>query len=510
MPKAEVRRQRRAAHKGMVVGFGIALMMLLAYLVFGPIWKGYRNTRLASGIVQGLDSTYRQSQGYQDTFETTVEIGLGGTPVPVEGSGSLLFHGSNEVDLVLKTSFSLPETELRLLHDGKRGLLFAPALNQYQALEAVPGTTTFDLPASVAEAVGPFRILPLYRILLAPSRQGLFLPAAQNIRFGGLAEVDGEPVRIVHWDHEAGGLLGSLGMTNPRSGDSHFPVTAWVNLSGRVVQFRVNVSAWAQDLTGAPSDIPITGLSITEKHKSIVMAAKGSFSNRFLAEVPASFKQVTSLDLPPANLAALTASRRQFAKLIPARLSLTSSNQIDLTDYYNAALVQTWHPGLPTNSLDALPTGLLQLAGGVFDVRGIVQLSGRQLRNAGGRFPEQITGIGIGQLCRRLLILHAAGWRSGDGVRIGSYCVHYADGAEERIPIIYGEDVRDWSTRSDPVPKLKRSSLAWTGVNSAGLPVRLFRTVWTNPRPETEITSIDYLSTMADSAPFLIAITTEE
>jgi hypothetical protein len=39
--------------------------------------------------------------------------------------------------------------------------------------------------------------------------------------------------------------------------------------------------------------------------------------------------------------------------------------------------------------------------------------------------------------------------------------------------------------------------------------VRLFRTTWVNPMPETQIRTLDYRSDMADAAPFLIAITAD-
>ena len=46
-------------------------------------------------------------------------------------------------------------------------------------------------------------------------------------------------------------------------------------------------------------------------------------------------------------------------------------------------------------------------------------------------------------------------------------------------------------------------------MNNARVRVRLFKHTWMNPLPDTEIVSIDYESTMADSAPFLIALTAE-
>jgi hypothetical protein len=149
------------------------------------------------------------------------------------------------------------------------------------------------------------------------------------------------------------------------------------------------------------------------------------------------------------------------------------------------------------------------LGGQVFDVRGIVQLSGSELEKVGGQFPQQITGIKINQTCRQLHFLQAAGWRSTDGATIGNYRVHYADGQVLGIPIVYGADVRDWNTDGDRAEKVTRSTVAWSGFNHAQVVVRLFKTTWVNPLPETEIVSLDYVSTMAAAAPFLLAVTAE-
>jgi hypothetical protein len=41
------------------------------------------------------------------------------------------------------------------------------------------------------------------------------------------------------------------------------------------------------------------------------------------------------------------------------------------------------------------------------------------------------------------------------------------------------------------------------------MPLRLYRASWDNPRPDEQVTSIDYVSRMTAFAPFLIAITVE-
>src|SRR5262249_512267 len=151
-------------------------------------------------------------------------------------------------------------------------------------------------------------------------------------------------------------------------------------------------------------------------------------SNVFSLAFSEDARQVKRLELPPPNYAGLAVSRRHFSNLIPARIPQAPSNLIDLTDSYNPALVQSCHLVPRNNRLDILPCGLLQLGGTVFDVRGIIQLSGLQLQRVGGRFPQQLSGIRVGQKCAGLHFLQATGWAEQDGTRVGMYLVHYTDG----------------------------------------------------------------------------------
>jgi hypothetical protein len=52
--------------------------------------------------------------------------------------------------------------------------------------------------------------------------------------------------------------------------------------------------------------------------------------------------------------------------------------------------------------------------------------------------------------------------------------------------------------------------MAWTADNEvskrAGQKVRLFKTTWVNPFPDTEIESLDYVSKMTTVAPFLVPL----
>jgi hypothetical protein len=511
MPAAEVRRQKKAGRRGMLVGLSIALVILLSYLLVRPNWIQYRQARVAARTLADFQAIYRSLESYRDSFETTVEVGLGGVPVTFNGSGSVQFERPNRVHLVTRTSLNKPEIELQSVSDGKRSWLYAPSLGQYMEFDGVPMPTPFDLPPSVARHYGPLRMLPLYHMLLLPPAIEQFSSDVQDLESRGEAELNGEPVHILHWLHRPVTFMVALGFRPPPPDRGPIPVTAWVNSTNHlVVQLAADVSCWASELFGRGPELPVTSVVITERHKNIRVSSEPMAENQFVLAPPAAARLVERVELPPPNYSTFTTAKRQFQQLIPPRLSQAPVNLIDLSDYYNAALAQTWHGGTAHNSLDVLPPGLLQLGGTVFDVRGIVQLSGRGLQRSRPIYPPRIMGIRVGQVCRQLHFLQATGWTTRDGTPLGKYIVHYADGKQQMIPIIYGEDVRDWNASADPSTDLKRSTVVWSATNKAPFHVRLFKTTWLNPMPDTEITSIDFISENSDSAPFLIALTAEQ
>ena len=100
-----------------------------------------------------------------------------------------------------------------------------------------------------------------------------------------------------------------------------------------------------------------------------------------------------------------------------------------------------------------------------------------------------------------------------DGTRIANYVLHYADGRQYELPVIYGDHVRNWATWYDMKEIGPGAVVAWTGTNAYTAQNKshsqLFKTTWENPRPEVEIKNIDFVSTMSISSPLLLAITVE-
>ena len=230
--------------------------------------------------------------------------------------------------------------------------------------------------------------------------------------------------------------------------------------------------------------------------------------------------RVNPADLTPARMFAAAPARATNAPAKPAaprrfppRDPQARPELLDLTPFYNAGLDESWH-GAAGNNLTALPKGLQTLAGVEFDVRGIVQL--RSQSPSSTNFPAAVQGIPVHQKCRQLHFLHAAGFGNpGDeGKQLGTYVVHFTTNPMRlEIPIRYGHEVRDWHSVAGGPPAPKELQEAWKGQNavskSAGRSIRLFLTSWTNVAPDLEIASIDYVSSLAGPAPFLIAITAE-
>lgn len=216
---------------------------------------------------------------------------------------------------------------------------------------------------------------------------------------------------------------------------------------------------------------------------------------------------------------------------IPQRNPMTPANLIDLSEYYNAATLGTWHPNQHwdeplreyANDLSYLPTCIQPFGGVSFDVRGLVQVTGARMKSLGGEFPESVEGIEVGMKGDALHFLLAAGWGNGaEDPKAGAIVVHYADGSRESIELTVGETILDWWYMDATEPTDEHAAIAWRGPNpflenikrvenvEQDIGARLVKLTWPNPKPDLEIESLSLVSAMNDPSPFLVAVTVEE
>jgi hypothetical protein len=224
---------------------------------------------------------------------------------------------------------------------------------------------------------------------------------------------------------------------------------------------------------------------------------------------------VNTLDLMPSRLFGQEADQWALGLSGPRRSLELLQTQLNLADYYNALLTLAWLPKTDQNhsrlDLGDVPQKLQPLAGVTFDVRGVIQLTGRRLREAGALFPEVVQDIPVGLKCHRLHFLHGASGGAPEATPIGFYRLSYADGRTQDLQLIYGKNVRDWCAGSTPQGLDEHTAIAWSSAQGADTCSRaLFRTTWEHPLPEVEIKTIDFASNLTASAPFLVAITAEK
>jgi len=195
---------------------------------------------------------------------------------------------------------------------------------------------------------------------------------------------------------------------------------------------------------------------------------------------------------------------------VPPRDPRAGSRQIDLSAHYNRLVGKGGFEDIDSDFSD-MPSGLQEFGGIIFDVRGIVGFGG--LGWTGQEWPRQVMNIRVGASCHSLHFLQATINGDYTKLRIGSYVLHYADGQTAELPLVYGNDLRDWWTVPDEPKETPNASVVWTGNTPAaarnGQTIRLWKRTYQNPRPDVEITHLDFVSAMAFAAPFVVAISVE-
>jgi hypothetical protein len=219
--------------------------------------------------------------------------------------------------------------------------------------------------------------------------------------------------------------------------------------------------------------------------------------------------------LPPAVFRDLAPIPGRITNGIIRRDPGSGMNLIDLSGHYTSNLGTPWLWRNKAIDLSGIPRGSIQLATVPvrFDVRGVIQLTSKNMLSP---FPSRVGGIAVGRKGQFLHFLEGAVQgepfgkkRAPDapGAEIGHYEVRYVDGPPLQIPIRYGSDVLVWDDAgSNGIAH--EAKVAWQGTNGTNR-IRLYHQRWQNPRPDTEIASLDFISNMGRAAPFLIAVTLE-
>jgi hypothetical protein len=203
----------------------------------------------------------------------------------------------------------------------------------------------------------------------------------------------------------------------------------------------------------------------------------------------------------------------QAKRSLPPQLAYTT---LDLTRYANRGLKDDvpddgkggWTDQGANVDLRTFPTGKQVFGGVPFDIGAepkccIVLKSDSRPGKEG--LPASVT-IPVGQTVEGLCFLHSAAYTNKG--QIGLYQIVYQDGSTTDIPLIHGENLRDWADTPSAFTRERttQSRVAWTGTTKVFPVVCVYQMLWVNPRPDAAIKEVKFSNPSA-ACPVLMGIT---
>ena len=198
---------------------------------------------------------------------------------------------------------------------------------------------------------------------------------------------------------------------------------------------------------------------------------------------------------------------------IPHTLALEEFIHVNIEPYSNTKLVghQWWTLNEGDNTYSLLPIGEV----GEFEgpdkkikfkiIDGGIVLFGTNAT----RWPKAVNDIKVGGIAKAVYFFHATGWEA-NGVTSYKFVMNYRGGGTEELEMISGFNSDNWCHEESPLQD-ENSVWGWKAkekpaCNHAGL----ITTKWINPKPDTEIATIDAISLATTAVPIITAITLGE
>jgi hypothetical protein len=231
---------------------------------------------------------------------------------------------------------------------------------------------------------------------------------------------------------------------------------------------------------------------------------------------------MTLRQYPPADSQALITLQDKVKSRQDAK-DTTNEFTISLKKYINCKLTDPLAdtPDQKDHTLSELPAGVHTYGGVPFDVQGVVQLNGPSVQTGAKLWPLEVPDIAVGHICKKLHLLHGAFniVAPSANITFAKMVLHYADGSSAELELTGGVHALRCVDAQIPeefeLLQAPQTELAWMGSNAylkknnSSVLLHLYRTTLDNPRPETEVKSIDYLSTMVNPGPFMAGLTVE-
>ncbi|MBI2946821.1 MAG: AAA-like domain-containing protein, partial [Verrucomicrobia bacterium] len=273
MPDQELRRQREAFRKGILRGVAFATVLVVAGVFLSRWVKQKVEDLQEQQAIQNLGAVYNGLRSYEDHVVVRTDIQMQGAKVITSGLASLALEKPNKLYLRYKKEMGIGETDVHIVCDGTKLVVFMPLAKEYLVQDA-PGSM-----AQIFSQVDriPYVDLPepLYQILANDRPQQVLLEQARNARVVGREELGDGKTYVVRWgrDDSASPEAGGTGATNS---PLPYPVRAWIDQeNGAIRQIVQNLSGvvtdtMVPDLTGPGfRRVALKGLINTTTHTGV-------------------------------------------------------------------------------------------------------------------------------------------------------------------------------------------------------------------------------------------------
>ncbi len=211
-----------------------------------------------------------------------------------------------------------------------------------------------------------------------------------------------------------------------------------------------------------------------------------------------------------------TEGREWFVKvMVPPRPADLPTAFVDLTEYYNASLDESWYtprnyPNFYGKVLNTLSPGTHVLHGTPFDIRGIIQLNDREVFEMENTFPKEVKQIKVELAGDQIHFLHSAVNSDNAGAPVAVYKIQLENGDVHQLGVRWEKEIREFIIDRDTESSAYTAWRAEGVAQFAGLSDSvLYQSTWTNPTPEVKIKTVDFLSFESRAQPFLVAMSVE-
>lgn len=199
---------------------------------------------------------------------------------------------------------------------------------------------------------------------------------------------------------------------------------------------------------------------------------------------------------------------------------------LDLSKWCNRSLMdnkkktQCFELG-PRYDLRSLPSGVQWLGSVPFQIvdrdrnndRDAIFLMDDKAREE-EELPDRVWQIPVGATVSSLVFLHTTTLpppgsstledrTKREPGKIGRYVVTYEDGSQEKIDLVFRQNIADWNNRLGT----GLAPVVWRGKTEGGALIQICAYEWVNPRPALALRGIDVASARTSVKPVLIAIT---